>query len=150
MSPSPAVSPAHRTAAILNVAVCLFGFLFALPVLQDGAEAAADSGDQPPFAVIVISFVLAVVGLVSSYGVWQGQRWGVILTIVVNALSFLSGVPGVAFGPTTFLVVSSIVGCAVNVLIVYLLLRRSAAPSVEPAVDPAAQPAGASQSETAH
>jgi uncharacterized membrane protein (DUF2068 family) len=108
--------------------------VLALPVLQGGAQAASDSGDQPPFVVVVLSFVLAVVGIVSSYGVWQGQRWGVVLTIVVNALSFLSGVPGVAFGPTTFLVVGSVIGCAVNILIVYLLLRRSPAPEPEPAL----------------
>ena len=124
-------STAHSVAAILNLVVSVFTIAFSLAPLQDGAKATNEAGDQPPFVIILLAFVLAVVGVVSSYGVWQGQRWGVVLTIVVNALNFLSGVPGVAFGPTTFLVVSSVIGCALNVVIIYLLLRRRSADVAE-------------------
>ena len=120
-------SPAHTAAAVLNLAVSLLGVALSLPILPQGAAATEQAGDQPPFFIIILSLVLGTVGVVSSYGVWRGQRWGVVLTIVVNALSLLSGIPGVVFGPTTFLVVVSVIGCLLNVAIIYLLLRRRAA-----------------------
>ncbi len=113
----------HAIAAVLNVAISIFGVIFALPVMQGGAA----NSDQVPFPVIIFGFALSLLGLVSSYGVWRRQRWGVVLTIVINALSFISGAPGILFGPTTFLVVGSIVGCIVNVVIIYLLLRPARA-----------------------
>jgi hypothetical protein len=116
-------STAHKIAAILNVAGAVFGIVWALPVLQGGA---GDS-DEVPYPVVILGFALSILSLVSSYGVWKRQRWGVVLTIVLNAVSFVSGAPGILFGPTAFLVVGSIVSCAVNVLIVYLLLRRGSA-----------------------
>jgi hypothetical protein len=117
-------STAHTAAAVLNAVLSLISVALALPLLPQGADQTAAAGDQPPFAIIVLSLVLGTVGLVSSYGVWQGQRWGVVLTIVVNALSFLSGAPGIVFGPTAFLVIGSVIGCAGNILVIYLLLRR--------------------------
>lgn len=117
-------STAHTVAAVLNAVFSLAGIAFSLPPVFAGAAATAAAGDQPPFVIVLVSLILGVVGLVSTYGIWVGQRWGVVLTIVLQALNFLSGVPGVIFGPTTFLVVGSIVGCVANVLIVYLLLRR--------------------------
>lgn len=119
-------STAHKVAAILNVAGAVFGIVWALPVLQGGA---ADS-DQVPYPVVILGFGLGILCLVSSYGVWKRQRWGVVLTIVLNAISFISGAPGILFGPTAFLVISSIVGCAANIVIIYLLLRRGSARGV--------------------
>jgi hypothetical protein len=117
-------STAHTVAAVLNLVLSLLGIAFSLPYLWQGAAASGGEG-QPPYAVILLSLILGVVGVISSYGVWTGQRWGVVLTVVVNALNFLSGVPGVIFGGSAFLVIGSIVGCVGNIVIVYLLLRRS-------------------------
>lgn len=125
---------AHTTAAVLNLAVSLFTIAFTLPVLFLGSDGANKSGDQPPFGVIVFAFALGLIGVLSSYGVWRGERWGVVVTIVVNALSFLSGAPGIFAAPTAFLQVASVASCALNVVIIYLLLRRR----------PAAVTAGAS------
>jgi Predicted membrane protein (DUF2127) len=119
-------STAHKIAAIINVAGAVFGIIWALPVLQGGA---ADS-DQVPYPVVILGFVLGILSVVSSYGVWKRQRWGVVLTIVLNAISFISGAPGILFGPTAFLVISSIVGCAANIVVIYLLLRRGSARGV--------------------
>jgi uncharacterized membrane protein (DUF2068 family) len=113
-------STAHKTAAVLNVLNALFTIVWSLPVLQGGA---ADS-DQVPYPVVIFGFVLAVLCLVSSYGIWKRQRWGVVLTIVLNAVSFISGAPGILFGDSAFLVVGSVVGCALNLAVIYLLLRR--------------------------
>jgi hypothetical protein len=113
----------HAIAAILNVVFSVFGIIWSLPVIQGGAP----GSDQVPFPIVVFGFALGLLGMVSSYGVWQRQRWGVVLTIVINALSFISGAPGILFGPSAFLVISSIVGCLANVAIIYLLLRRAPA-----------------------
>ncbi len=121
-------STEYSVAAILNLLISLAGIGFALPVLFQGSTDAAASGDQPPFGIIVLSFALAIIGVVASYGVWKMQRWGVVLCIVVNAVNFLSGLPGVFFGPTAFLKIGSVVSCVVNVVIIVLLLRRRNAP----------------------
>jgi hypothetical protein len=117
------LSRSHAAAAILNAAAAVFGVVYSMPVLAGGQ---ADS-DQVPWPIVVISFVGCVLCLVSSYGVWRGQRWGVVLTIVLNAIAFITGAPGIVFGPSAFLVVGSIVGCALNIVVVYLLLRRGPA-----------------------
>ena len=88
-------SRAHSAAAILNAVVSVMSILLTLPVLPDGSKAVDAANDQPPFGVIVLVFALGIIGLISSYGVWTGQRWGVILTIVVNAV-----VPADLFGST--------------------------------------------------
>jgi hypothetical protein len=113
----------HAIAAVLNALVSVLGALWALPVIQGGAA----GSDQVPFPVVVFGFVLGILGVVSSYGVWRRQRWGVVLTVVINALSFISGAPGIIFGPSAFLVVSSIVFAVANLVIIYLLLRRAPA-----------------------
>lgn len=122
-------STEYTVAAILNLLLSLAGIGFSLPVLFQGSADAAAGGDQPPYGVIVLSFALGIVGVVASYGVWKMQRWGVVLAIVVNALNFLSGLPGVFFGPTAFLKVGSVVGCVLDVVIIVLLLRRRSAPA---------------------
>ena len=57
-------------------------------------------------------------------GAWAGQRWGVVLTIVMNSLSFIIGVPGIFFSGRAFLEVTSVLGCIANVVVIVLLLRR--------------------------
>ncbi len=118
-------SKPHAIAAILNVLMGVFGVAASLPELSGGKG----NTDGVPWGIVVLAFVLAILSFVSSYGVWRRQRWGVVLTIVINAVSFISGAPGIIFGPNAFLVISSIVGCIVNVVIIYLLLRRSPAPA---------------------
>jgi uncharacterized membrane protein (DUF2068 family) len=121
-------SGAHTAAALLNLVLSLVAIGLSMPYLWAGASA-SDAAGQPPFFIIVLSLVLGVAGVVSSYGIWVGQRWGVVLTIVLQALNFLSGAPGIVFGGSAFLVIGSIVGCIANVVIVYLLLRRRGARS---------------------
>jgi uncharacterized membrane protein (DUF2068 family) len=114
-------STSHAVAAVLNVAFSVFSVVYSLPVIQGGAA----NSDEVPYPIIILGFALGIIGVISSYGVWHRQRWGVVLTIVVNVVSFLTGAPGIIFGPTAFLVIGSIVGAVANIVIIYLLLRRS-------------------------
>lgn len=120
----------YTVAVALNVISSLASVVFSIPVLFDGADATSESADQPPFVVIVLGFALGVAGLISSYGVWKVQRWGVVVTIVVNALNFLSAVPGVPFAPTMGLRLAATSTCVVSAIIIWLLLRRRKAPAV--------------------
>jgi hypothetical protein len=120
----------HTIAAVLNLALSLFGIAISLPALFLGSDGAAESGDQPPFGILVLVFAVSLIGIVASYGVWKVERWGVVLAIVVNAVNFLSGLPGAFVGPTAALQVASAAGCVLNVIIVWLLLRRR--PAVAP------------------
>jgi hypothetical protein len=126
--PPAGLTHAHAAAAILNVIGSVFVIVWSLPVMQGGA----DNSDQVPWPIVILGFVLGILGLVGSYGIWARQRWGVVLTIVLNVISFITGAPGILFGGSAFLVIGSIVGCLVNVVIVYLLLRRRPSPVVRP------------------
>lgn len=120
----------YTVAALLNLALSLQNVIFTLPALFDGADATDKSGDSPPFVVMVIAFALGLIGLISSYGVWKGQRWGVVVTIVINALNFLSAIPGVPFAPNMALRLSAIATCVVSAAVIWLLLRRRKALAV--------------------
>jgi hypothetical protein len=125
----------HTIAAVLNLVLSLVGVAISLPALFLGSDGAADAGDQPPFGILVLVFALSLIGIVASYGIWKVERWGVILAIVVNAVSFLSGLPGAFVGPTVFLKVISAIGCVFNIVVVWLLLRRRPAVAPKPAVE---------------
>ncbi len=120
----------YTVAALLNLATSVAGIVLSLPALIDGADATSSSGDQPPFAVMVLGFAIGVAGLISSYGVWKVQRWGVVVTIVINALNFLSSVPGIPFAPSWGIRIGATTSCVASALIIWLLLRRRKAPAM--------------------
>ena len=112
----------YTVAAILQLLISLFSVVWAFPILFQGAAAVDQAGDQPPFFIIVMSFGLGLLGLVSAYGVWRNQKWGVVLTILLSALNALSALPGLLFAPTFALQISAIFGVAISVVIIVLLL----------------------------
>mgnify|MGYP006381575969 CR=1 FL=1 len=120
----------YTVAVVLNLALSLQNVVFTLPAIFDGADATNKSADSPPFVIMLAAFALGLVGLISSYGVWRVQRWGVVITIVVNALNFLSAIPGIPFAPNLALRISAILTCAAAAAIIWLLLRRRKAPAL--------------------
>lgn len=114
----------YTVAAVLNLVTSVVSIVFSMPALIDGADATNSSGDQPPYIVMVLGFAIGVAGLISTYGVWKVQRWGVVLTIVINALNFLSAIPGIPFAPTLWMHIAATASCVVSALIIWLLLRR--------------------------
>jgi peptidoglycan/LPS O-acetylase OafA/YrhL len=117
----------HRSRSLLavvwlNTLVALVSIAFALAFLPRGADERNE--DYVPYPVIVIGLVLGVLGLMASYGLWRKERWGRILTMVVQILQIVTGAPGAIFGPNTFTQVSSVVLLVVNVAVIVLLLRR--------------------------
>ena len=78
-----------------------------------------------PQFVIVLSAILGVAGLVSAYGAWQGQRWGIGLTILVEAVSGLLALPGVLDGPTPFASISALIGVISAIFVIAVMLRST-------------------------
>jgi hypothetical protein len=127
----------YTVAAILQLLISLFAVVYAFPLLFQGAAAVDQVGDQPPYFVIVLAFCLGLLGIVSAYGVWRNQKWGVILTIALRAVDILLALPGVAGAPTLDLQIMATVGVAISVVIIVLLLwptksRLATPPSTEP------------------
>jgi hypothetical protein len=110
----------YTIAASLMLLYSLVGVARSIPALTPGAP--APSVDTPPIALTVLSFTLAVLGIVTAYGVWRMQKWGVILTIVVAALGILITLPTIMFESQPLRAVA-ILGVVWSAVIVVLLLR---------------------------
>jgi uncharacterized membrane protein (DUF2068 family) len=111
-------------AAVLAGLLSLVNTIVALVVMSQGADHINHSGNQPPYAVIVIEVVVGLIGVVAAYGVYRTQRWGVILTLVLMIVNLLISLPGIPFGPTTLDKVGSAAALVVSVAVIWFLLRR--------------------------
>jgi uncharacterized membrane protein (DUF2068 family) len=116
------LSHSKAAAAVLNALISAVGLVVSIAPLHLGSDGASAAGDNPPFAALVMGVVLGVLGLVGSFGIWRGERWGVILTIGVRSLDGLASLAGVFTGDTTLRVLAlvSVIGAAV---VIFLLLR---------------------------
>ena len=112
-------------AAILQFLLSAFGIVASIPFLVQGAAGT----EAPPFFVIVLAFIFAVLGMASAYGVWKNQKWGKILTIVLRAVDSLLAVPGVFSAPTPFLWMAATISVGVSIIIIVLLLWRAPRPA---------------------
>jgi hypothetical protein len=119
-------SPNYTIAAVLAGLLSLANTITALVLLPQGSDKINHSSNQPPYAVILVTVVVGLIGIVAAYGVFRTQRWGVILTLVLMVINVLISLPGIPFGPTVFDKVSSAVGLVVAGGAIYFLLRRDA------------------------
>lgn len=115
--------PLYKSAVILHALSSLHGVVFAFPALMKGPSAQGVA-EGVPQVVIVLGTLLGVAGLISAYGAWYGQKWGIWLTIVTEALNGLLALPGVLFGPTPFARISSIVGVLIALFVIVVMLYR--------------------------
>lgn len=118
-------------AAVLQAVMSLIGTVLAIPLLAAGL-AASEQAATPPFFIILLGFSTSLLGLVSAYGVWKVQKWGVILTIVLRAIDAVSAAPGLLFAPTTTWRLLAISGIGLSILVIALLLWPQ--PKIAPAV----------------
>ena len=113
----------YTVAAILQLLISGIIVVLAFPILFQGAAAVEQAGDEPaPFFFIVIAFSLGLLGLVSAYGVWRNQKWGVVLTIALRAVAALLALPGILFAPTLELKLFPTFEVAISIAIIVLLL----------------------------
>ncbi|MCB0156230.1 MAG: hypothetical protein KDF65_15645 [Anaerolineae bacterium] len=101
----------------LHLLFSLGAIVFTLPPILSGADP-----EGPPMFIIVVTLIIGLLGLVSAWGLWQGQRWGMISTIALRVLDSLGSAPGIVFAPTLALQVLSGVSIALSIVVIVLLL----------------------------
>src|SRR5829696_1784247 len=120
---------ALTVAAILLVLLSLFDFGWPYEILFPGAE-------EPPAFILYSGYVVGVVGLVAAAGLWMLKPWSYWTTIVVCALNFLLGAPGVIFAPgvalKALIAVTEVVAILIIVLVVLPDSRRALADAERP------------------
>ena len=82
----------YTAAVVLLALFCVISLLIEVPNLARGA---APVEGAPPFALTIINFTVAILGLVAAYGAWRMQKWGVMLAIVVAAIGVLTSLPAI-------------------------------------------------------
>jgi uncharacterized membrane protein (DUF2068 family) len=116
-------SKSFQVAAGLQLFLSLGAVVMALPMLPRGAEALNQATDAPPYFIVVLTLIVGALGIVSSYGVWRMQKWGVILTLLLRIVDGLAALPGVLFAPTMVLQVTAGIGVVLSIVVIVLLLR---------------------------
>jgi hypothetical protein len=117
-------STALKIAAVISFLMSAFSVFAALPMLMEGAAATENNPESLPFVVVLIGAFTGVIGMVAAYGAWKQQRWGIILTILVNLLNGLSAAPGILFAPTPLLFAAATATVILSIVIVVLCLWR--------------------------
>ncbi len=115
---------ALKIAAVLSVLLGIVSIANTLPLIARGATGVAQSSDSPPYVILMVGLLTGVIGIVAAYGAWNQQRWGIILTILVNLLNGLSAVPGILFAPQPGLMITAVATVIVSILIIVLCLWR--------------------------
>jgi hypothetical protein len=117
-----------KIAAVIVLILALFSIVvYDIPFLTQGMAAidqAANADQGPPFFVVVLGFAVDVLSIVAAYGAWRGERWGVILLIVVSAFNSINGAFAALFAPWPATRILAGVLIFVNLGVIYLCLRR--------------------------
>jgi hypothetical protein len=121
---------ALKIAAILSFTLGVIDFVLMLPFLSRGESGPELAQDAPPYFIIFSAFVFAILRIVGAYGVWKEQRWGIILTILANAIDSILALPGIFAAPTMEFWLSAIISITVSVIIIILCLWRDRKPAI--------------------
>jgi hypothetical protein len=84
------------------------------------------ASDDIPMLALIGGLILGIVALPASVGLWRCRRWGMIATVVISVLNFVSSVPGIALGSSAFAIVSSVILTVVSAATIMLALARDA------------------------
>jgi len=117
-----------KIAAVIVLGLALFSMtVYDIPFLTQGMAAidqAANANQGPPFFMVILGFAVDVLSIVAAYGAWRGERWGVILIIVISAFNSINGAFAVIFAPWMATRILAGVLIFVNLGVIYLCLRR--------------------------
>jgi len=120
-------------AVVLQVLSAIYGLSSSVRILAAGSaglpalEGAEDLGG-PPFWAGLMFFALAIASLFGVYGLWRGQRWGKVVTLItcgINAV-FMAGdaYAGILLGEPAMTLAMGL-GVAAYLLVIVLVLRRA-------------------------
>lgn len=119
---------ALKIGAAISFVMGLYYFFSAIPYLIQGYVEPMPGVNQIPQSVIISAFVFAILRIIGAFGAWRQQRWGIVLTLLANAIDLVLGLPGLLFAPTMELLVSTIVGVITDVAVIVLCLWRDRRP----------------------
>ncbi len=119
---------ALKIAAILSILMNAFSLVNSLPLLAQGAAIDNQNQNSPPYTIILMAVLMAVVGIIGAYGLWKQQRWGIVLTIVANLVNGLSAAPGILFAPQPGLMVLATATVVITIVIIVLCLWHERKP----------------------
>ncbi len=112
----------YKAAVIIHALSSITGIVQTFPLLLRGPN---DPGNPAiPYEVIVWVALLSVAGIISAYGAWYGQKWGIWLSVLTEALNGLLALPGVLFAPTESLRISAIASVLIALFVIFALLYR--------------------------
>ncbi len=117
-------STALKIAAAITFLISAISLFFMTPLLFEGELSLDAHPGPPPYIAVLTIFICGIVGIIAAYGAWKGQRWGIILTILVNVINGLLAAPGIFFAPKTFYIIMSTLTFLLDVLVVVLCLWR--------------------------
>lgn len=117
-------SAALKIAAVLSLAMGLVTVVWVVPLLALGANELDQTRISPPYSVVMVAFIFAIVRIVAAYGVWLGHRWAIVLTLLAVALDTVAAVPGLLFAPTQALGFLALIGVITGVVTIVLCLWR--------------------------
>lgn len=115
-------STALKAAAVISFLLSAYSIVVSLPMIAAGEAANNNNPQSIPFVGLMLGLVLGVIGVIAAYGAWKQQRWGVILTILVNLVNSLLSSPGILDGPNAPFFISALMTVIPGVLIIMLCL----------------------------
>lgn len=72
------VSTNHKIAAAINLLLSVGGIAFGIMLFYTDVDI--------PDLVAILTILFGALGVMGSYGIWTGQRWGAVVTIAVRAI----------------------------------------------------------------
>jgi hypothetical protein len=112
----------YTIAAILQFLSSAFAVVASIPGLAQGATSFNQTTSGPPYVVVLIGTLVGAMGIVSAYGVWRNQKWGIILTLMLCVINGLLTMPGILFAPSAGVKLFAASGVVFQIIIIALLL----------------------------
>ena len=93
-------STALKIAAVISFLLAASDLFRNVQMVLQGPAGVSPTNPSPPYPILVLGIVGTTVGVVSAYGTWKAQRWGIVLTIIVNLLGMLITLPAYRYMPS--------------------------------------------------
>jgi uncharacterized membrane protein len=116
-------STALKIAAVISFLLAAGDLFGSIQTVLQGPAAAGPTNGSPPYPIVVLGIATTAVGIVAAYGTWKEQRWGIVLTIILNVLRILTALPAFFFAPS-IPVILIFVGIVPSIIVVVLCLWR--------------------------
>lgn len=117
---------ALKAAAMISFILGVEAVFVTLPELVRGVNAVSIDGNVPPYFVMFAALLFGILRIVGSIGTWQGQRGGIILTVLANTLDMMAAAPGILVAPSLIWRMAALSGVLFSATVVVLCFRRNA------------------------